>query len=468
MSDQVSTFRVHKAQPVRGYEVVDDVHIIIGGAGEFPHLDDFAESDRLQGIDAGLILHALRSSLPGSTLDRLFALLAMERSSRLLVSTADLDLGQVPTPLLRRGLSLAQSLLLSWAQAHVRDDSSGVALGAVAWLEDQLHGQGAASSVPSGDRAEPPSVVAPEASQPLLGAGEAGDDLPPVGYMTWRDLHRRLDELARGAGDPEVRRALDHEVVMRIDDEDGTVFHCGGLTSVDVEAGCGEDPALMLDGTTRLLCDDLVAFSHGQLSGGRAASFRRHLVVCPRCMTGLLEEFKTLTHLKAGLLVDGLREDHRALLGIFTREARQDVDASARMRAIAVEAALSALSGGLPLRVEVATVLLSLRRSWLAEADPPLLAASLDALMEVLGLRFEAWSTRHAPALEDVDAAPGVRLAGCTCGWRVPDGSRDLADAFDLHAADAWADEVDAAHEDCPACGHAETPVAGADEPVDG
>ena len=41
-------------------------------------------------------------------------------------------------------------------------------------------------------------------------------------------------------------------VVMRLDDPDSDLWVCGGLIDVDVDAGCTESDALVLDGSTNV------------------------------------------------------------------------------------------------------------------------------------------------------------------------------------------------------------------------
>lgn len=59
--------------------------------------------------------------------------------------------------------------------------------------------------------------------------------------MTLRDLLRRVQEEAARPGVD-----LDMPVVLRVEDDDG--HHAGGLYDVEVDAGCGDEDALILDG----------------------------------------------------------------------------------------------------------------------------------------------------------------------------------------------------------------------------
>ena len=379
---------VRKAQPLSSRDPeLEDVHVVIGGHGEFPHCDDRRDADGIRDQDARAILGAFKASLPRGTLDRLCGLMMIDRGSELIVS---------------------------------RD-----ALAA--------RGAGTAASTSS----SPPSAV-DESS----------------GFMTWRSLHRRLDELAR-RDDAHARAALDHEVVVRID-EDGLIACCGGVSWVDVEVGVGEESALVFNGTTRLLCDDLVAFSSGELVPVREAQFRRHLAGCSDCQDALVHQLSTVARLvKPGDSV-GLREDYRALLSSFVRSEERSTDPVRRMRGVVVGAALSAALNGPRLVVELARPLMALHQEWTRDPDAPIFASSLDALMDHLGLAVDDfWERRHSPVLTNTDTFPGVQIVGCSCDWMLPVGATDRAQEFELHAARAWDDELDAAHADADSNGEA-------------
>ncbi len=390
---EVRRFRsifVCKAEPVVDRDPApEDVHIVIGGRGEFPHCDNRRDADKIRDQDATAILRAFKSSLPGGTLDRLCGLMMLDRGSELIVS---LD-------------------ALAARRAHAGDP--------------------------------PPSPV----------VNETGE------FMTWRSLHRRLDELAR-RDDSYAIAALDHEAVVRID-EDGLIACCGGVSWVDVEVGVGEEAALVLDGTTRLLCDDLVAFSNGQLVPVREAQFRRHLSGCSTCQDELVDQVTTMAKLSNPGYSVGLREDYRALLSSFVRLEERSSDPVRRMRGIVVGAALSAALNGPRLVVELARPLMALHQQWTREPGSPVYSDSLDALMDCLGLAVDDfWERRHAPVLSNTDDFPGVQIVGCSCDWMVQAGETNRAQAFEMHAAGSWDDELDAEIEAAQAGGDADGGVA--------
>ena len=79
-------------------------------------------------------------------------------------------------------------------------------------------------------------------------AGPVSPDAAPAPdqegqFMTWRRLCRRLVQLALTDG---TSAAFDVAAVMRI--EVGDELHCGGIGSLDVDSGCGDVPALVIDG----------------------------------------------------------------------------------------------------------------------------------------------------------------------------------------------------------------------------
>jgi hypothetical protein len=62
-------------------------------------------------------------------------------------------------------------------------------------------------------------------------------------FMTWRSLCRRLVQLALTDG---ALAALDARVVIRV--ESAGELYCGGIGTMNVDIGCGDAPALMIDG----------------------------------------------------------------------------------------------------------------------------------------------------------------------------------------------------------------------------
>lgn len=61
--------------------------------------------------------------------------------------------------------------------------------------------------------------------------------------MTYRQL---LESLQKYAADNPGAEALDKRVVMRVLDRDDDL-HVGGLSSISIDAGCGDFEALILD-----------------------------------------------------------------------------------------------------------------------------------------------------------------------------------------------------------------------------
>lgn len=74
----------------------------------------------------------------------------------------------------------------------------------------------------------------------------SGPFVPPARTMTFRQLLVWMEQWAKGHEDGE----LDMPVVMRLADDDHDEWMCGGLVSVEVDAGCTENEALVLDGST--------------------------------------------------------------------------------------------------------------------------------------------------------------------------------------------------------------------------
>jgi hypothetical protein len=66
--------------------------------------------------------------------------------------------------------------------------------------------------------------------------------------MTVRELYERLMILSTATGGFRGK-AGSMEVIVRVQDDDGGT-RVGGLTSLDVDAGCTEIEALVLDGAT--------------------------------------------------------------------------------------------------------------------------------------------------------------------------------------------------------------------------
>lgn len=62
--------------------------------------------------------------------------------------------------------------------------------------------------------------------------------------MTFRDL---LAQLAKFEIDNPNHEALDREVVVRVEIDDGDGLNVGSLKSVTVDAGCTEEHRLVLD-----------------------------------------------------------------------------------------------------------------------------------------------------------------------------------------------------------------------------
>ncbi len=61
-------------------------------------------------------------------------------------------------------------------------------------------------------------------------------------FLTWRQVCRRLVHLALVTDGS----AFDAEAVMRV--QVGDDLHCGGIRSLNVDCGCTDDPALVIDG----------------------------------------------------------------------------------------------------------------------------------------------------------------------------------------------------------------------------
>lgn len=62
--------------------------------------------------------------------------------------------------------------------------------------------------------------------------------------MTFRDLFTKLTELAGKA-----EATPDMEVIVRVQNDDGETM-VGGLFAIDIDPGCTEIDALVLDGST--------------------------------------------------------------------------------------------------------------------------------------------------------------------------------------------------------------------------
>lgn len=429
MSERIVT--VHKAQSIEGRPPVPSISISIGGSGEFPRLRDLERADAVRDVDARVVATALRESLPGGTFERVVGLLVLDTASRLVIPLSDAPYVARVASVTRRGLGRAQQLL-AHSSVDGYDEERAEARAAIAWLDDQICGGRMSGSLLSLEDAE----VAGSTSEPPLVAS---------GFMTWRDLDRRLRELAVVGGD-----ALDQEVVVRVEGDDESL-HCGGLESVDVETGCTEQPALVLDASSVSICEDAVPFADGALGSGRAAVFRRHLGSCTSCMAKLAEALQLSAQVgdlgsprRTRLVAAGVAAEHCAILDAFVREHRYSDSPDAVVRASAVRAAISLVAGGPSLSADVAGILVSLRRRWMAEtAAPSPFLESLCVLMGALGLNVGHWSGRHSPTLVDAEAHPGFRIAGCSCGWCVPASATEHPmEAFDLHQGDALADET--------------------------
>jgi hypothetical protein len=452
MSDDETVVSVHKAQSIEGRQPVPSMSISIGGLGEFPRLSDLDRADAAQDADARSIVTVLRESLPGGTFDRVAGLLVLATASRLVIPIPDAPYLASVSSAARRGLGRAQRLLArSAVDGDLRERAEARA--AVAWLEDQICGARVSGSLISAvmdddedERASPASSV-PESAV-------VESSVPIAGFMTWRDLVDRLGALdLLGSG------AADQEVVVRIEDDDGS-SHCGGLQSVDVEAGCTEEPALVIDASSVSICEDVIPFADGALGATRASVFRRHLGSCTSCMVNLAEALQLSAQIgdsssprRSRLAAAGVAAEHCAVLDALVRDGRYSDDPNLAICAVAVRAALSALAGGPLLSASCAEVLVSLRRRWMAETtDISPFLGSLCVLMEALGLDVGDWTGRHIPAVADSGLSPGVKIVGCSCGWRVPSSAQSPTEAFDLHHGEARSDEMIDAHTSCNAC----------------
>ncbi len=67
-------------------------------------------------------------------------------------------------------------------------------------------------------------------------------DVESSAFLTWRQVCRRLVHLALVTDGS----AFDAEAVMRV--QVGDDLHCGGIRSLNVDCGCTDDPALVIDG----------------------------------------------------------------------------------------------------------------------------------------------------------------------------------------------------------------------------
>jgi hypothetical protein len=77
---------ISKAISLSGHEPIEDVEIVIGGAGGiFPDHFSPAEASHRFNEEAGIILRHLVSALPGGTLDRLLIRLLEHKASQLRV-----------------------------------------------------------------------------------------------------------------------------------------------------------------------------------------------------------------------------------------------------------------------------------------------------------------------------------------------------------------------------------------------
>lgn len=79
----IDGLKIYKASPVGGRTVPDLVLLV---EDEIPSLSSLEDQDRLYEEQATLLADALGASLPGGTIDRLFAVLALRRASSLRVA----------------------------------------------------------------------------------------------------------------------------------------------------------------------------------------------------------------------------------------------------------------------------------------------------------------------------------------------------------------------------------------------
>lgn len=85
-------YTVHKARNNYDAHIVPDLMLI--ASEPFPDLDEdisLFEYQRIMQRDAVTILRALKASLPGGTFDRLFAEMAKEKASTLVVTLSNLE-----------------------------------------------------------------------------------------------------------------------------------------------------------------------------------------------------------------------------------------------------------------------------------------------------------------------------------------------------------------------------------------
>ncbi len=101
------------------------------------------------------------------------------------------------------------------------------------------------------------SAPADDYLRSLPDASVDSDTGPSSAFMTWRQVCRRLVHLALVTDGS----AFDAEAVMRL--QIGDDLYCGGIRSLNVDCGCTDDPALVIDGDDDGAKDDADAIDQG-------------------------------------------------------------------------------------------------------------------------------------------------------------------------------------------------------------